>query len=173
MKEEVNYKGFYYAAFGITGGLIALLFAFHFIIFPGPQYGYGQFEAKITYVVDGDTVVIDTGKTVRLLGIDTPELHHPDRPAEHYAAEASQILKGMVMGKRCIFSYTDKRKYDVYGRVLAHIHCGGVHVNAEMVRLGAAYYYEKSDDNLSLALNALEADAKKRKAGLWDDGGNQ
>lgn len=173
MKEKEGYKGFYYAVFAVTAGLIVLLFVFHFVLFPRPQYGYGQFRAVVTYVNDGDTVRIDTGKTVRLLGIDAPELHHPDRPSERYAAEAKQTLSGMVMGKKCIFSYTAKRKYDVYGRVLAHINCGGVHINAEMVGSGAAYYYERSEDRLSLGLKKLEVEAKKRKAGVWFDGGNQ
>lgn len=173
MKEETSYKKFYHAVFGVTALLIAGLFAAHFIFFSGNQAGYGRFEARVTHVTDGDTLVVDTGKTVRLLGIDTPELHHPDRPAERYAQEAKEALTAMVLGKRCVFRYNVKRKYDVYGRVLAHIYTqDGLHVNAQMVKSGFAFYYERSEDPLSQALRSHEEAAKKRKAGLWADAGN-
>lgn len=173
VKEETSYKRFYYAVFGVTAVLIAGLFAAHFIFFSGNLPGYGRFEALVTFVTDGDTLVIDTGKTVRLLGIDTPELHHPDRPAERYGLEAKEALAGMVSGKKCVFRYDEKRKYDVYGRVLAHVFTSeGLHVNLTMVKNGFAYYYEKSEDPLSRALKEHEEIAKKRKAGVWADAGN-
>ena len=50
----------------------------------------------IVEVIDGDTVVGDLAghrETVRLLGIDTPETVHPDRPVQCFGPEASARLR--------------------------------------------------------------------------------
>ena len=40
-------------------------------------------------VIDGDTIVLDGGERVRLIGVDTPETVHPTRPVEHFGPEGS------------------------------------------------------------------------------------
>ena len=52
-------------------------------------------EARtVTRVVDGDTLVLDGGERVRLIGVDTPETVHPTRPVEYFGREASAFTKG-------------------------------------------------------------------------------
>ena len=49
-------------------------------------------QYRVVEVLDGDTVVVDRGTerdTVRLLGVDTPETHHPTKPVECFGPEAS------------------------------------------------------------------------------------
>jgi len=44
---------------------------------------------RCTRVVDGDTIILSNGETVRLIGVDTPETKHPRKPVEYYAKETS------------------------------------------------------------------------------------
>jgi len=44
---------------------------------------------RCTRVVDGDTIILNHGKEVRLIGVDTPETKHPRKPVEYYGKETS------------------------------------------------------------------------------------
>jgi micrococcal nuclease len=44
-------------------------------------------------VVDGDTLMLDTGERVRLIGVDTPEIKHPNKPVEYFSKEASAFTQ--------------------------------------------------------------------------------
>src|SRR5690606_35178081 len=44
---------------------------------------------RVRRAVDGDTLLLENGVRVRLIGVDTPETKHPDRPPQPYGAEAS------------------------------------------------------------------------------------
>jgi endonuclease YncB( thermonuclease family) len=50
-------------------------------------------------VVDGDTLVLGTRERVRLIGVNTPETKHPQKPVEAFGKEASAFTKRMVEGK--------------------------------------------------------------------------
>ena len=52
--------------------------------------------AKVTRVVDGDTLVVSIAgreERVRLIGVDTPETVHPQKPVEFFGKEASAFTK--------------------------------------------------------------------------------
>ncbi len=53
----------------------------------------------VTRVIDGDTLILDGGGRVRLIGVDTPETVHPTKPVEFFGREASAFTKRMVEGK--------------------------------------------------------------------------
>ena len=91
---------------------------------------------KISRVVDGDTVELDTGievriKRVRLLGINTPER------GEHLYKEAKDALDSLVMNKQIIVE-KEHNELDKYGRALGYISVDGKIANIELVRLGYA-----------------------------------
>ncbi len=50
-------------------------------------------------VIDGDTIQLNNGEIVRLIGVDTPETKHPQKPVEYYGKEASAFTRKMVEGK--------------------------------------------------------------------------
>ena len=52
--------------------------------------------ATVTRVIDGDTIIIDTGHRVRYIGIDTPEIH-PE--LEAYGMAAWRANRQLVEGK--------------------------------------------------------------------------
>ncbi len=46
----------------------------------------------VTRVIDGDTLVLNGGERVRLIGVDTPETVHPTKPVE-YASPSKQSTR--------------------------------------------------------------------------------
>ncbi|MBL7160252.1 MAG: thermonuclease family protein [Candidatus Aenigmarchaeota archaeon] len=109
-------------------------------------------------VIDGDTLVIEGGERVRLLGIDTPET------GQHLFSEATSILKELVEGKlvRLEKDITDRDKYD---RLLRYIHINGMFVNTELLKHGMAstLFYEP---DIRYQEEFLQAEALAREAGL-------
>ena len=100
-----------------------------------------KFKATVIKVYDGDTLKIDDGRKVRLLGIDAPESNHPDYPIEKIAKKAKKYLKDRVYKKECVFEYNVEEETDKYGRLLAYVYVDGELVNAELIKKGYAYVY--------------------------------
>jgi micrococcal nuclease len=69
----------------------------------------------VTQVIDGDTIVIDTGQHVRFIGIDTPE-----RGQCGYA-EATANMRNMVYGKAVVLTAGAREDVDNYGRLLRYV----------------------------------------------------
>ncbi len=85
--------------------------------------------ALVTRVIDGDTVVIEGGKSVRLLGIDADE---KDGPCYE---EASERLEELVLNKRVELE-KELRDGDVYGRLLRYIFLDGQNMDLQLVKEG-------------------------------------
>ena len=89
---------------------------------------------QVVRVIDGDTVrvccVFGDRVTIRYIGIDTPETHHPMKGVEHYGKEASEANRKLVDGKTVRMEF-DVQQFDKYGRILAYIYLeDGTFVNA-------------------------------------------
>ena len=83
----------------------------------------GFIVGTVTRVVDGDTAVINVNgedRRVRLLGVDTPETVHPNKPVQFYGKEASEFTKRELTNKRVWLEY-DKSPQDRYSRHLAYV----------------------------------------------------
>ena len=87
------------------------------------------YKAKVERVVDGDTMIItflfDDGskylkERVRMLGVDTPETVHPNKPVQYYGKEASNFTKQNLDGKT-VWLQTDVGVRDRYDRMLAYV----------------------------------------------------
>jgi endonuclease YncB( thermonuclease family) len=77
--------------------VVALLAAFFNLA--DQDVTHGDFEV-VKRVVDGDTLLLQSGEHVRLIGVDTPETKHPKKPVERFGKEASEFNRHMVEGKR-------------------------------------------------------------------------
>ena len=91
-------------------------------------------SARVVEVVDGDTVVAtlsDRGvdEVVRLLGVDTPETKHPDRPVECFGPEAEAFTRERFLGSEVELVF-DVEHRDVYGRLLAYVAMDGARFKA-------------------------------------------
>ena len=87
----------------------------------------------VSHVSDGDTIVLDNREKVRLIGVDTPEMHDEARNGRdaarnglkrqivhRFAAEAKSFLRDLIEGKQVRLEYDWERK-DKYGRTLAYV----------------------------------------------------
>lgn len=80
-------------------------------------------ETKVVRTIDGDTIEVElNGKKekVRLIGIDTPETHHPTKPVQPYGPEAENYTRTQLEGKT-IWLEKDVQELDKYNRVLAYV----------------------------------------------------
>jgi endonuclease YncB( thermonuclease family) len=122
---------------------------------------------RVTRVLDGDTIVLDNGETVRLIGVDAPEIHHPEIPVQRFGEEAAEFLRRFAEGFECTLEYEPGDIRDQYGRLLAYVFIGDRLANAEMIRRGYAYAYTCFPFRRQTEFIALEREARERQYGLW------
>lgn len=145
----------------------------------------GYEEAKVTDVIDGDTITVRiTGRIegpgvgsaaigevhdVRLLGIDTPETVKPDEPVECFGREASAAAEALLAG-RLVRLVDDVENIDSYGRLLRYVYLGDEMANARLVANGyaAAYTYPPNVRHAGLFVS-LQRTARAQERGLWSE----
>ncbi|OGY43005.1 MAG: hypothetical protein A2Y67_03395 [Candidatus Buchananbacteria bacterium RBG_13_39_9] len=127
---------------------------------------------KVIRVVDGDTIVLDTKAKVRLLGVDTPELHHPKKPVQCFAQEAKDFTARQVLNQKVKLTFEGQRQ-DRYGRLLAWVWYGPGYkklLNAEIIKWGYGFSYRKYPTSRLEEFNRLEKEARENQRGLWSPG---
>jgi micrococcal nuclease len=127
---------------------------------------------EVRRVVDGDTLLLESGARVRLVGIDTPEIAGEHTLAEAWGAEASRFTKDFVKRSdgRVRLTFGNER-IDDYGRYLAFVWIGDKLLNEELVRAGLAearlrWRYSES---MKRRLRLAQEDARRAKRGIWSD----
>lgn len=129
-------------------------------------------EARVADVVDGDTVVLDDGRQVRLVGIQAPKLPLGRKGfvAWPLAEEARDKLVRLSAGK-LVTLYRGEIGQDRHGRELAQLVTHGekpVWLQAEMLRSGFARVYSFPDNRLCVdRLLTSERAARAQRAGIW------
>ena len=124
---------------------------------------------KVVKVVDGDTIKLSDGRTLRYIGIDTPETVDPRKAIQCYGKEASDKNKELVEGKEVRLE-KDVSEKDKYGRSLRYVYLGDTLVNDYLVRNG----YAKSssyppDIKHQDQFREAEQEARENKLGMWGD----
>ncbi len=132
--------------------------------------GASSFGAVVTRAIDGDTVRVSTTRgddTVRLLGINTPETHHPTKGVECFGPEASAYTDRVLTGRRVTLELDVERR-DQYGRLLAYVSFDGRRFNDDLLRKGYARLLVIPPNGVH-ARQMLEAElaAKRARRGLW------
>ncbi|MEK6542911.1 MAG: thermonuclease family protein [Elusimicrobiota bacterium] len=128
--------------------------------------------ASVVRVVDGDTIVLTDGRKVRLIGVDTPELHHPKKPVQYFAKEARDFVSDLVLGKTIGLAFDPANIYvkhtDKYGRLLAYIVLpDGDLLNVKLIREGYGHAYTRFPFRYLEEHRTLEREAREQKRGLW------
>lgn len=131
----------------------------------GPR---GAERVRVDHAVDGDTLVTADGRTVRLIGIDTPETHHPDMAGpQPFGPEAAARLAALVDGQ-VVWLERDDTDVDGYGRQLRHVWAGGRLAAETLAAEGLGYVLIIPPNGRHEAeLRAAEAAARAAKRGLW------
>ncbi|ODT82287.1 MAG: nuclease (SNase) [Pelagibacterium sp. SCN 64-44] len=129
----------------------------------------------VTEVVDGDTVLLDSGLVVRLVGMQAPKLplEREDYPTWPLAPEAKAALEALVLGRAVTLGYGGEEK-DRYGRALAHLFTADGPepgwAQLQMVEGGWARVYSFPDNRRCLdQLFAGEVRARAMRLGIWAD----
>ncbi|WP_287016168.1 thermonuclease family protein [Gordonia sp. (in: high G+C Gram-positive bacteria)] len=133
--------------------------------------------AVVTRVIDGDTITVSTDTdpalTVRLLGIDTPEVRKPDTPVQPCGPQASDRTRALATpGTAVRLEYdTTQDHTDRYGRTLAYVWIGGAMLNYTLVAEGWArtYVYNHRPGRHADALADAQRDAQAARAGVWGE----
>lgn len=163
---------------GTTSGPLALLMATPVVLLAVVPACYDtgsthELEsALVASVVDGDTIRLEDGRSVRYIGVDTPEVaHNSTQDDECYGPEATQFNTQLVAGQRVYLEY-DEQLTDHYGRTLAYVWLGTGSarrmVNEELLFRGFGDLLiiepnSKYEPRLREALSS----AQRREAGLW------
>lgn len=132
-------------------------------------------NAVVERVVDGDTLVavaVADGKklTVRIIGVDTPEVGKSGRQGECYADEAALFLSQNYGPGTAVRLVPDKEPLDVYKRHLFYLYRLTDGLSAGDALVSGGYAKTMSvDPNVAQAthLSSLERLARSAKVGLW------
>src|SRR5437870_6765435 len=131
----------------------------------------GDFDV-VDRVVDGDTLLLQSGERVRLIGVDTPETKHPSKPVQYFGKEATAFTRRMVEGKRVRLEFDQgnvvRGHKDRYGRTLAYVFLeDGTLLNAEIIKQGYGHAYTQFPFSRMEEFRRLERKAREEQRGLW------
>jgi len=122
---------------------------------------------RVKRVIDGDTLLLTNGERVRLIGVDTPETKHPQKPVERFGKEAYLFTQRMVEGKEVRLEF-DWQKRDKYGRLLAYVYLSdGTFLNAEIIKQGYGFAYTRFPFKYLEEFRQYEREARENEKGLW------
>ncbi|MDS0282177.1 lamin tail domain-containing protein [Haloarcula onubensis] len=143
-------------------------------------------RVSVTAVVDGDTIRVEyrngTRDTVRLVGVDTPEVHTENDPSEFEGVpdtaagedclrsagiNASNFAKDRLLGRSIGIATDpnlDRRGY--YDRLLAYVVVDDRLFNYRLVASGRARVYD-SEFSRQESFTSAETSAREDRRGLW------
>lgn len=127
----------------------------------------------VTKVIDGDTLAVEQAGDsyrVRLVGVDTPETHHPDKGVQCFGREASEYTRQLVEGKEVRLeadSLSDNQ--DRYQRLLRYVYLPDdeTSVNQHIIEAGYGVSYRNYLHSKLPNFEQGEAEARKHQRGLW------
>jgi micrococcal nuclease len=127
----------------------------------------------VTEVFDGDTIAVSmNGKIekIRLIGVDTPETHHPKKPVECFGQAASNFLNNQLAGKSVrLESDPESNNRDVYGRLLRYVYLENNElINKVIISAGYGFAYTHFPFEKMEEFRQAEADARNNNLGLWE-----
>ncbi|HON37766.1 MAG: thermonuclease family protein [Desulfomonilia bacterium] len=121
---------------------------------------------EVVEVYDGDTIRIDDGRNIRLIGVDAPEVDSPYTKEEPFGKESREHLRKLLAGGKVRIE-VGPTPVDRYGRTLAYVYAGDVLVNGRIIQDGWARAEVRfSHKNKDLFI-AYEKEARARKIGMW------
>jgi endonuclease YncB( thermonuclease family) len=127
-------------------------------------------SVQVQRVVDGDTLRLVDGRSVRLIGLNTPELGRQGRSAEPFAEVARKRLQALVAaGDGRVSLQLGQQTRDHYGRTLAHVYDSrGRNLEAQLLAEGLGYMVAIAP-NLALVdcQQSAERGARQAQLGLW------
>lgn len=120
------------------------------------------------HALDGDSLVLNDGRQVRLIGINAPEIGVDGRPDQPLARAAQRRLAEWVAGRSVTLRF-DNEKADRHGRALAYVtRADGTDVQAQLAREGLAWCVAIPPNTAHAAdYCAAEREARSAQRGVW------
>ena len=118
----------------------------------------------VVRVIDGDTVELSTGQSVRLTGVSAPELN------EKYGEEAKAFLEENLLDKEVKLEYEKGYEKDRFNRLNAYVFINETNINELIIKQGLAevvIYQKRRKLMYQDQLLEAQAQAKKQKLNLW------
>lgn len=130
----------------------------------------GLASVQVRHVIDGDTLKLQDGRSVRLIGLNAPELRRKGRSAEPFAVAARERLRALVRasdGRLLIQPGAEPQ--DKYGRTLAHLYGrDGASLEAQLLREGLAFQVAIAPNVDQVACQQwAERQARNAALGVW------
>ncbi len=141
------------------------------------------YNVHVDEVIDGDTIEVsgEINTTVRLLGVDTPEVSSTNNPEEYG-------MQDTVQKRNCLSRYGDKAteyvterinntevnlKVDTltdrrgdYGRLLAYVQTENTTINRMLIEEGLARLYTSEFSKLE-KYRTIQTQSRERQRGIW------
>lgn len=135
-------------------------------------------DESLTFTVyeasSGDTVKLDTGKNLKLLGVTSPKLSGPSNLPDYFADKAKAYTNRLMKGKEIKVTF-DKRKVDRHGQWLGYVWLGnGELLNEKVIEDGYGFADKTTliqNAEIREALEAAQDSARAARAGMWRDPG--
>ncbi len=130
----------------------------------------GLTPVAVQRVVDGDTLRLSDGRSVRMIGLNTPELGKNGRSDEPFAVVARKRLEALVAASDGqVGLLPGKESKDHYGRTLAHVYgADGTNLEAQMLAEGLGFQVAVAPNvDLVACQQAAENSARQAGLGVW------
>lgn len=125
---------------------------------------------SVVKVQDGDTLKLSDGRSVRVLGINAPEITVGQKRGQPLGNESLVSARQFVArtGGQVRLGF-DVEKRDHYGRWLAHVYDkSGRSLAVEQIRAGMAFQVSVPPNrNQESCLSSIESRTRKNPAGVW------
>ena len=130
----------------------------------------GLTSVTVQRVVDGDTLRLNDGRNVRMIGLNTPELGKKGRSDEPFAVTARKRLEALIAASDGrVDLQPGQESKDRYGRTLAHVYgADGANLEAQMLAEGLGFLVAVAPNvDLVDCQQAAERSARQAGLGVW------
>src|SRR5690606_33932738 len=128
----------------------------------------GGEQVQVRRVIDGDTLVLQDGRRVRLIGVNAPERVRDRQPGEPLAERARDLVEIFVTQADRMVLYPGEDTQDRFGRTLAHLfNSAGESLEERMLAQGLARHLVVGrNDRFRKCLEQAEMRARQKREGL-------
>lgn len=130
-------------------------------------------QVEVQRVVDGDTVRLKDGRSVRMIGLNAPETGKKGRPDEPFAVAARERLQALVQASDGRVGLVPGREAkDHYGRTLAHLYgANGRNLEAQLLADGLGFRWASRRISIWWPVSRRPKTARAKRE--WGCGGNR
>ncbi len=138
-----------------------------------PPAGAPTESVQVRHALDGDSLLLTDGRQVRLIGVNTPEIHpstdkHKRVASQPLAREAARFTGARVDGQRVTLHF-ERERTDRHKRLLAHVSLSdGTRLEEALLREGLGWLVAIPPNVAELPrLQAAEDEARLARRGVW------